>query len=71
MKYFLKLSLLLAALSAGGCATVDIADKQDFTKPSMAFDRDRPSQAFVKHAWLVQEQADGGDGGEGGGCGCR
>jgi len=63
--------LLLAALAVPGCATVDISEKQDFTKPSMAFDRDRPSQAFVKHAWLVQEQADGGDGGEGGGCGCR
>jgi len=70
-RFRILLFLGLAALLAVGCATVDVSEKEDFTKPCMGFDKDRPSQGFVKHAYLVQEQADGGDGGEGGGCGCR
>ena len=68
---------MIAALAVGlglalsGCVTVGVADKEAFTWPCMGFDKERSSQAFVKHVFLTQEQADGGDGGEGGGCGCR
>jgi hypothetical protein len=67
----LRLGLGLAALGAAGCATVGVADKEAFTWPCMDFDKTRPGEGFVRHVFLTQEQADGGDGGEGGGCGCR
>ena len=64
-------ALLLLGLAAAGCATVGVADKAAFSWPCMDFDKERATQGFVKHVFLTQEQADGGDGGEGGGCGCR
>lgn len=64
-------ALALLGLAAAGCATVGVADKADFAWPCMDFDKERANQGFVKHVYLTLEQADGGDGGEGGGCGCR
>ena len=64
-------ALALAGAALGGCATVGVGDKEAFSQPCRDFDKARASQGFVDHVFLTQEQADGGDGGEGGGCGCR
>jgi len=64
-------ALAVVALGLGACATVGVADKEVFTWPCMGFDQQRSNQGFIDHVFLTQEQADGGAGGEGGGCGCR
>lgn len=64
-------ALLALAALAQGCETVGLADKSGLARPCMQFDDSRHSQALVGHVLLTQEQADGGAGGEGGGCGCR
>lgn len=71
MKRPLLWMLLAAAWLAQGCETVGIADKAALARPGMQFDDQRRSQAFVNHVLITEEQADGGNGGEGGGCGCR
>jgi hypothetical protein len=60
---------ILAA--ASGCATVSPWDKETLSKPCMEFSGDESAQPFVAHALITNEQAVGGEGGSGGGCGCR
>jgi hypothetical protein len=61
-----------AALAlAAGCATVQPWDKEELAKPCMAFADDGAAQAFRTHVLITNEQAMGGEGGSGGGCGCR
>jgi hypothetical protein len=60
----------LAALAAG-CATVQPWDKEALSRPAMQFSGEGAAQPFVAHALSTNEQAEGGEGGSGGGCGCR
>lgn len=65
--------LWIAALLAlaCGCATVSPWDKEELGKPCMEFGGDGAAQPFTAHALITNEQAVGGEGGSGGGCGCR
>lgn len=65
-------ALGLAGLAlCAGCATVQPWEKAELGKPCMQFSGDGPAQAFRAHALITNEQAMGGEGGSGGGCGCR
>jgi hypothetical protein len=61
----------LAALLLAGCATVKPWEKAELSKPHMRFSGEGAHAGFIGHALLTNEQAEGGDGGAGGGCGCR
>jgi hypothetical protein len=67
----LRLCLCAALAGAAGCATVAPWDKDELAKPCMEFAADGAAQAFRTHALITNEQAMGGEGGSGGGCGCR
>ncbi len=54
-----------------GCAHVQPWEKEVLAQPRMRFSHDSDAQHFVDHAIITQEQAEGGSGGAGGGCGCR
>jgi hypothetical protein len=60
----------LAALSQG-CATVKPWDKDVLAQPCMGFSSEAPAQPFMAHALITNEEAEGAEGGSGGGCGCR
>lgn len=63
------LAILAAALS--GCAAVKPWEKEELSKPHMRFSTEGRHVGFFEHAVITNEQAEGGEGGAGGGCGCR
>lgn len=65
------LILLLLSTTFCGCATVKPWQKQVLAQPIMAWKQDSRDAAFLDHARITVEQAEGGSGGAGGGCGCR
>ena len=67
---FTGLALALACLAAG-CATVKPWEKAELSQPWMRFTIEGAHAGFVTHSLVTNEQAEGGDGGAGGGCGCR
>jgi hypothetical protein len=71
MPRFFRLCACAALACAAGCATVQPWDKEELAKPCMDFSSDGAAQAFRTHALITNEQAMGGEGGSGGGCGCR
>jgi hypothetical protein len=67
-----KILIALAfSLSWTGCATVKPWDKSELSQPQMDFVQKNPGRFFIEHALIAMEQAEGGDGKAGGGCGCR
>jgi hypothetical protein len=66
-----KTLLLLALAALSGCATVKPWEKETLGKEYMAFRQDSRDRPFLDHAQITVEQAEGGYGGAGGGCGCR
>jgi hypothetical protein len=70
----LKLGVLLtvlAALAAGGCATVKPYEREYLSRPSMDFQREATEAKFYSHVLDAREGATGGLGNAGGGCGCN
>jgi hypothetical protein len=65
------LSLLILALGLGACATVQPWEKDVLAEPRMQFRGELPSRHFLNHTMITIEEAEGGDGTAGGGCGCR
>ena len=63
--------LLLAAGTLTGCATVQRWEKGNLAKPEMAFDGDPLQARFEQHVYFSKENASGGYGVGGGGCGCN
>ncbi|MCU0952905.1 MAG: DUF4266 domain-containing protein [Burkholderiaceae bacterium] len=63
--------LLLAAGALTGCATVQPWEKGNLAKPEMAFDGDPLQARFEQHVYFSKENASGGYGVGGGGCGCN
>ena len=64
--------ITLAAL--GGCADlgkVQAWEKGNLAKPSMSFDGDPLDERFTLHIYSSKENASGGYGVGGGGCGCN
>jgi len=64
-------TLLSAALSLGGCATVQPWQRGRLADPAMTFDPDPAQTAFMTHWQEAREGAAGGFGVQGGGCGCK
>jgi hypothetical protein len=66
---FVLLSAMLGIL--GGCAMVQPWEKAQLSEPQMQFVQKNPGRSFLDHALVTMEQAEGGNGKSGGGCGCR
>lgn len=71
VKLRLFLSLLALALGLSACASVQPWEKDVLAEPRMQFRGELPSRHFLNHTMITIEEAEGGDGTAGGGCGCR
>jgi hypothetical protein len=61
-------------LGAGGCSNlgqVNPWEKGNLAKPHMTFEGDPLDERFVQHIYTSKENASGGQGVGGGGCGCN
>lgn len=69
----LPLALLLAgaAVTAGGCATVQPWQRGVLSKEPMMFDADAARASLEEHWLTSREGSAGGFGLQGGGCGCK
>ncbi len=67
----MKRALALIALLGAGCASVQPWQKEELGKGYMKFKQEAPGRYFIEHTVITVEQAEGGDGHAGGGCGCR
>jgi hypothetical protein len=65
------LALAGCALLAVGCETVKPWQRATLADYTMRADRDQLGAAFNEHIWLSREEASGGMGVGGGGCGCN
>ncbi|GAB4401420.1 MAG: hypothetical protein OHK0048_18120 [Rhodoferax sp.] len=61
----------LAWLSGCSIQPVNPWEKGDLAKPEMTFEADPLDQRFVQHIYASKENASGGYGVGGGGCGCN
>ena len=74
MRHSPRFLILLAALSAVGCATIDPPkpwERGDLAKASMQIDPDKLETKIQQHIYTSKEAATGGYGVGGGGCGCN
>jgi hypothetical protein len=67
----LLLAAMLLGSLAGGCATVQPWQKERLSQAHMQFTQSLRGQYFLDHSVITVEQAEGGNGKAGGGCGCR
>jgi hypothetical protein len=63
--------LAVAAVAAGGCATVQPWQRGRLADPCMIFDADATRVAYMTHYQEAREGAAGGYGVQSGGCGCK
>ena len=63
--------VLLGALVAAGCATVQPWQRARLANPCMVFDANGHQLAFDTHWQAAREAAAGGFGVQSGGCGCK
>jgi len=66
---FCASALLCGALN--GCASVQAWEKGNLAKPAMTFSGDPLDDRFTQHIYTSKENASGGYGVGGGGCGCN
>lgn len=69
-----KLLVTLVSLLLGGCAIepwVQPYERANLADPVMSFSRDPVSSSYLKHVYEAREGARGGEGSQGGGCGCN
>ena len=72
MRSLASICLMLGViLIAGGCATVEPWQKANLAKPAMTFSGDLLEDHFTQHIYTSKENASGGYGIGGGGCGCN
>jgi hypothetical protein len=74
MRHSLRLFILIAALAAAGCATMEPPrpwERGDLAKASMQIDPDKLETKIQQHIYTSKEAATGGYGVGGGGCGCN
>ena len=69
-KAFLLMAGVLLAL-CGGCANVKPWQREHLADYTMSSDRDPLRTAQAEHVWFSREEASGGSGVGGGGCGCN
>ncbi len=62
---------LAAAMAASGCAPVQPWQKGNLANKEMAFDGDPLEARYQQHIYFSKENASGGYGVGGGGCGCN
>ena len=67
----LVLLAALAALGAGGCATVQPWQRGRLADPCMLFDADGSQVSYMSHWQEAREASSGGFGVQSGGCGCK
>lgn len=65
------LAALLALLALGACADVKPWQKGDLAQPEMQFESDPLAARLARHIYFSKENASGGYGVGGGGCGCN
>ena len=66
--------LLVGVLLISGCAVepwVQPYERANLADPVMSFSRDPVSSSYLKHVYEAREGARGGEGSQGGGCGCN
>ena len=63
--------LAIAAVAAGGCATVQPWQRGRLADPCMVFDGDATRVAYMTHYQEAREGSAGGYGVQSGGCGCK
>jgi len=69
-----RLSLLLSLSALAGCSTLaspQAWEKGLLAKPEMTMGGDPLEQRFLQHIYFSKENASGGYGVGGGGCGCN
>jgi hypothetical protein len=62
---------LAALLTGSGCANVKPWQREHLADYTMRPDRDPLGGAMAEHIWFSREEASGGRGVGGGGCGCN
>jgi len=67
----LFLLALVALLGVTGCANVKPWEREHLADYTMRPDRDPLRGAQAEHIWFSREEASGGSGVGGGGCGCN
>ena len=70
LKWILALACL-ALLAGSGCANVKPWQRGTLSDYTMRADRDPLGKAQSEHIWFSREEASGGSGVGGGGCGCN
>jgi hypothetical protein len=63
--------LLVAGAALAGCAQVQPWEKGTLARPEMSFESDPLQARFEQHIYFSKENASGGYGVGGGGCGCN
>jgi hypothetical protein len=63
--------LLVAGAALAGCAQVQPWEKGTLARPEMTFESDPLQARFEQHIYFSKENASGGYGVGGGGCGCN
>lgn len=70
----ITLALCAGAIYCGalhGCASVQAWEKGNLAKPAMTFGSDPLDDRYTQHVYTSKENASGGYGVGGGGCGCN
>jgi hypothetical protein len=70
-RHFVVSMLAVAAVAAGGCATVQPWQRGRLADPCMTFDADATRVAYMTHYQEAREGSAGGYGVQSGGCGCK
>ena len=71
LRVTLVLCAAAATAAASGCASVQPWQKGNLAKKEMAFDGDPLEARYQQHIYFSKENASGGYGVGGGGCGCN
>jgi len=72
MRRALLLIFLASPLAlTAGCASVQPWEKGNLAKPAMTFNPDPLDERYTQHIYTSKENASGGYGVGGGGCGCN
>ena len=69
MKYIYYL-IILSFVSITGCAVVQPWERERLADPNMIFDENPIQKGIKDHYINIREGSEGGNGTQGGGCGC-
>ena len=70
---FVAMAAVTVTVTVAGCALQPVQpwEKGDLAKPAMGFSMDPLDDRFTQHIYNSKENASGGYGAGGGGCGCN